>query len=138
MGFGAPLGRLREIGYAETQSDFLTAASADVPGLTFTYTATGAPVWVRAWGALAAHSVIDKSLQVAIFEGATMLAFQKVTAAVAGNGQNMAVDAVLRGDRLPSVGSHTYKVRLVLIDAGTMALYAAPTYRGFLQGFEIL
>lgn len=132
MGLGAGRGG-RELSYAEITADFGTAATADIPGLSCTFTATGRPVLVCMFGALVTHSVALKSVQPAIFEGVNQLVMGKVFSALAGAGGPLWLSRRL----VPTAGAHTYKGQLRFVDAGTMTIFAGPTYPAYLQVLEL-
>jgi hypothetical protein len=134
--YAETVGAYVELGYAQIVSNVTLAATAGldpVPGLTTTVTVGNRPILVR-FGSGGVYSNNAAGItNLSIQEGATVLA----SVALSGGSANE-VRPCYRDVRLaPTTGSHTYKVTMTAVVAGTSTIAAGATNPTYLQVLQI-
>jgi hypothetical protein len=123
-----------ELGYAEIttpQSTTTTGTYIDIAGLSVTVTVGSRPIVVRAFTPNLGHSAVT-AFNGYIREGSTDLVFGQRAGRGAGEQGEFNISRRLA----PSAGSHTYKVSMLMVGAGTMSFAAAATAPAYIQVLE--
>lgn len=124
-----------ELGYAAITSSVTNSSGttiADVAGLTVTVTVGARPIVVKFRGSGLSNSANNGGSAVLIYEGATQL-----TGGNTSDGTATVVDQANAEVRLaPTVGSHTYKIRIGSVFSGNTTLVASSTLPAYIQVIE--
>lgn len=120
---------------ATTQSTS-SASAVDVVGLAVTVTAIGRPI-VLTFDGLVTNNTAGKASNIFITEGSTVIGSYAATAVGTADYWNAHKEVELAGDRLPSVGTHTYKVQMLASTGGTMTLYASVADRALFRAEQL-
>lgn len=129
------LGRQRglELGYAQITSDFTTAAGpVDAAGLSITVTVGARPIMLEFYSQGLSNSAAGGYGSATLVEGSTVLQRGGF-----GGAANVTFPGTVRVRLAPSPGSHTYKVQLAAVIAGTAKLQATADGPAFIRAFEV-
>lgn len=133
--WGTQLGA-RELGYAEITSNATSTdnfgAETDVSGLTVTVTVGSRPIIVCFWGIVFNTTAGDRAI-VYIKEGTTNLVSSSPISSAASQENTL----YLKRRLAPSAGSHTYKVMLSRLSAGTATIGSPAGARAHIQVIEV-
>lgn len=128
-----------ELAYAEIVANFAPAlaalASADIPGLQITPVVRARPIVVEAYLPNIYGSINTTTIQVFLYEGATMLSYCQNPLAFAGT--NGGASFRLRTRLSPTPGPHTYKLTVRTIQAQTPTVVGGANGPASLQAIEV-